>query len=301
MSSMTAMRRAPRHLPATGLLVAAALSWGLSTVLSKLALGQLAPLDLLGIELLTGTAVVWMVLLARGGPASLRRWKRFALLGLLEPGLGFALANYGLARTGASQGALLLASESLFAIALAWLVLGERLPGRVGIAVAVGFAGALLIGLEPGGGMNTVLGDGLVLASSAAAGASAVVARRVASDHRTDALTVTAVQLLAATVVAAPLIAAGAATGQSHIGSADSSHLLAGVATGIAGSALPFLLYNVAIRDTAVAAAALILNLIPVFGASLAVAILSERPSMPQLVGGALLVVAATGAEEALP
>jgi drug/metabolite transporter (DMT)-like permease len=301
MNSMTAMGPTPRHLPATGLLVAAALSWGLSTVLSKLALGQLAPLDLLAIELMTGTAFVWLVLMARGGPASLRRWGRYALLGLLEPGLGFALANYGLARTGASQGALLLASESLFAIVLAWLVLGERLRGRVVIAVAVGFAGSLLIGLEPGGGMNTVLGDGLVLASSAAAGASAVLARRVASDHGTDALTVTAVQLLAAMVVAVPLVAAGAATGQSHLASADSSHLLAGVATGIAGSALPFLLYNVAIRDTPVTAAALILNLIPVFGAGLAVAILSERPSVPQLVGGALLVVAATGADETVP
>ena len=83
---------------------------------------------------------------------------------------------------------MLLASESLFAIVLAWIVLGERLRGRIGIAVAVGFAGSLLIGLEPGGEMNTVLGDGLVLASSAAAGASAVVAQRVASDDSADAL-----------------------------------------------------------------------------------------------------------------
>jgi drug/metabolite transporter (DMT)-like permease len=301
MNSMTALRSMPRHLPATGLLAAAALSWGFSTILSKVALRQLAPLDLLAIELVTGTAFVWLVLLARGGPTSLRQWKRFAVLGVLEPGLGFALADYGLARTGASQGALLFASESLFAIVLAWLVLGERLRGRIGIAVAVGFAGSLLIGLEPGGGMNTVLGDGLVLASSAVAGAADVVARRVASDDSADALTVTAVQLLTATVVAAPLIAAGAATGHSHIASADGSHLLAGVATGMAGSALPFLLYNVAIRDTGVTAAALILNLIPVFGAGLAVAILSERPSVLQLAGGAFVVLAAAGAEEAVP
>ena len=301
MTFVSAPRPLPRHLPATGLLAAAALSWGLSAVLSKLALRQLAPLDLLGIELVIGTAFVWLVLLARGGPASLRQWKHFALLGVLEPGLGFALADYGLARTGASQGALLLASESLFAIVLAWIVLGERLRGRIGIAVAVGFAGSLLIGLEPGGGMNTVLGDGLVLASSAAAGASAVLARRVASNEGADALTVTAVQLLSATVLAAPLIAVGATTGHSHLASADSSYLLAAVATGVAGSALPFLLYNLAIRDTAVTAAALILNLIPVFGAGLAVAILGERPSVPQLAGGALVVLAAAGAEEAAP
>jgi drug/metabolite transporter (DMT)-like permease len=298
---VTALRPLPRRLPVTGLLVAAALSWGFSTVLSKLALRQLAPLDLLGIELVTGTAFVWVVLLARGGPASLRRWKRFAVLGLLEPALGFALADYGLARTGASQGALLLASESLFAIVLAWIVLGERLRGRIGIAVAVGFAGSLLIGLEPGGTMNTLLGDGLVVASSAAAGASAVVARRIASDESGDALTVTAIQLLAATVLAAPLIAGGVATGHSHLASADGPHLLVAVATGMAGSALPFLLYNVAIRDTAVTVAALILNLIPVFGAGLAVALLSERPSIPQLAGGALVVLAAAGAEEAVP
>jgi len=298
---MAAPRPMPRHFPATGLLAAAALSWGLSTVLSKLALRQLAPLDVLGIELVIGTAFVWLVLLARGGPASLRQWKRFALLGLLEPGLGFVLADYGLARTGASQGALLLACESLFAIVLAWIVLGERVRGRIGIAVAVGFAGSLLVGLEPGGGINSVLGHGLVLASSAAAGASAVMARRVASDDGADPVTVTAVQLLTATVVAAPLIAVGAATGHSHLASADGPPLLAAVATGAAGSALPFLLYKLAIRDTTVTPAALILNLIPVFGAGLAIAILSERPSVPELAGGALVVLAAAGAQEAVP
>lgn len=286
-----------RRLPATGLLAAAALSWGLSTVLSKVTLGELAPLDLLGVELVTGTASVWLVLLARGGPVGLGGWTRFAVLGLLEPGLGFALADYGLAQTGAAEGALLLASESLFTIVLAWLMLGERLRGRLAIAVGLGFAGSVLVGVGPGGGMNTVLGDALVLAASAAAGASAVAARRIAAGQSAGALTVTAVQLLAATVLAAPLVLVAGATGHSHLAHADAGHLLAAVATGLAGSALPFLLYNAAIRDAAVTAAALILNLIPVFGAGLAVAFLAERPSVAQLVGGAVVLLAALGAD----
>jgi len=56
------------------------------------------------------------------------------------------------------------------------------------------------------------------------------------------------------------------------LGAADKTHLLAAVATGLLGSAVPFLVYNSAIRDLNVSVAAVILNLIPVFGAGLAVA-----------------------------
>lgn len=258
-----------RRRSAAGLLAGAALSWGLAIVLTKITLEQLAPLDVLFVELVVGAWLMWLVLLKRGGPGALRRWRAFACLGLLEPGLSFVAGDFGLNLTGAADGALLLASESLFAIALAWVVLGERLRGLAATTVAVGFAGSVLIGVAPGGGNASLLGDGLVLIGSASAGAYAVAARRIAADDDADALTVTAVQLLAAAVVSVPLVLAGAAAGHSQLCHADAGHLLAAVATGVAGTALPFLLYNAAIRSVEVTAAALIQNLTPVFGVGL--------------------------------
>jgi drug/metabolite transporter (DMT)-like permease len=293
----TSPSRAGRRRGAAGLLAGAALSWGLAIVLTKITLEQLAPLDVLFVELVVGAAFMWLLLFKRGRPGALRRWRAFACLGLLEPGLSFVAGDFGLNLTGAADGALLLASESLFAIALAWALLGERLGRLAAATVAIGFAGSVLIGIAPAGANASLLGDGLVLIGSASAGAYSVAARRIALDDDADALSVTAVQLVAAAVVSVPLVAAGAAAGHSQLVHADAGHLLAAVATGIASSALPFLLYNAAIADVEVTAAALIQNLTPVFAVGLAVVLIGEDLGVLQLAGGALVLVAALAAE----
>jgi drug/metabolite transporter (DMT)-like permease len=277
------------------LLALAAASWALATVTTKVTLQELSPLDLLGIEVAVGAAAVWLAVVLRGGPApAARRW-RYARLGLLEPALTFALFDVGIDRTGAADAAVLVAAQSIFAVALSWLVLRERATARVGVAVALGFAGVVVVGSEGSGHGATVLGDVLVLASSAAAALTAVGARRIGTDGEADAVTVTAWQLLAAAIVGVPVLGVAALVGGSMLGAADPGHLLAAIATGLLGSAVPFLLYNTAIRELKVSVAAIILNLIPVFGAGLAVLLLGSRLSPTQLVGTAAIVVAAFG------
>jgi drug/metabolite transporter (DMT)-like permease len=80
------------------------------------------------------------------------------------------------------------------------------------------------------------------------------------------------------------------------VASADREHLLAAVATGLLGGAVPVLAFNLAIRDLPVAQARLILNLIPVLAAGGAVAVLGERLRWPEIVGGVLVVSAAAAA-----
>jgi drug/metabolite transporter (DMT)-like permease len=282
--------------PPVALIVTAAFSWGVGIVTTKVALEELAPLDVLGFELIVGAAVVWGALLARGsaGAGGFAGWRGFAVLGLLEPGLSYALGDFGLDKTGAADGALLVASETLFVVVLARLVLSERLTRRTAIAVAVGFIGSLAIGFGAVGDSRTNLpGDLLVLGGTAAAAAYSVAARRVARRGQPDGLTVTAVQLLVATLVSLPLVVGAGAAGHSHLGDADAAHLLAALATGLLTTALPFLLYNVAIRDLEAAGAAVILNLIPVIAAVLAMVLLSERLGPLQLLGGLAVVAAA--------
>jgi drug/metabolite transporter (DMT)-like permease len=72
--------------------------------------------------------------------------------------------------------------------------------------------------------------------------------------------------------------------------------LVAAVATGLLGGAVPFLAFDRAIRDLTVAHAGLILNLIPVLAAGVAVAALGERLRWPEIVGGLLVVAAAIAA-----
>jgi drug/metabolite transporter (DMT)-like permease len=293
--------------PAIVLMAVAAASWAFATVLTKVTLEQLAPLDLLAIELCVGAAAVWTVLRFRGGRRDAGHWWRYGRLGLLDPVITFALFDFGIDRTGAAEGAVLIASDGLFTAALAWLILRERLTARVLVALAVGFAGVLLVGSDGSDGDASVLGDVLVLGSSIAAAAYAVGARQLGVDGRAEPVVVTAWQLLLAAVVCARLPAVVALEGHSSLGAVDAAHVLAAVATGLLGSAVPFLLYNKAIRDLEASASAVILNLVPVFAAGLAVVLLGSTLTVMQLVGvvaivGSLFVVArGTAAVEQSP
>jgi len=225
-------------------------------------------------------------------------WRGFALLGLLEPGLSYVLGDFGLDKTGAADAALLVSSETLFAAVLARLVLCERMSRRVVLAIAAGFAGSVVLGLGATGSNGaSVVGDVLVLGSSAAAAAYTVAARRIARAGQPDALSVTAVQLVVAAILCAPLVVAAVAAGQSNLGQADAAHMLAAVATGLLTTAIPFVLFNLAIRDVEVAGGALVLNLVPVVAATLAVVLLGEALGALQLFAGGVIVLAAFGVE----
>jgi drug/metabolite transporter (DMT)-like permease len=282
-----------RRPSGVALLSLAAASWALATVTTKVTLEELAPVDLLAVEVGVGAVVAWLALAVRRGPRRVpTASRRYALLGLAEPAVTFALFDIGIDRTGAADAAVLVAAQSIFAVALSWLVLHEQMTARVGTAVALGFAGVVVVGSDGAGHGASLVGDVLVLASSAAAAGSAVGARWIGTAEGTDAVTVTAWQLLAAATVSAAALGVTAVAGHSMLGDADAAHLLAALATGLLGSAVPFLLYNIAIRDVSVSTAAVVLNLIPVFGAGLAVALLGNRLSLVQLVGGAAIVLA---------
>jgi drug/metabolite transporter (DMT)-like permease len=272
----------------------AAASWAAATVLTKVVLDELTPLDVLGVELFSSAAVMVLVLVVRGRPFVPAVWPVFALLGVLEPALTFGLFDFGIAHTGAADGALLISSESLFGVVLARLLLGERASTLTRAAVVVGFAGSALVGLAATGHAMSLGGDLLVLAASATAAAYGVGARGFGGGVDTFAATTT--QLVTAALVAAPFIVVAGAGGRSHVTHADAAHLGAAVATGLLGGAVPFLAFNRAIRDLTVAHAGLVLNLIPVLAAGGAVVALGEHLAWSELVGGGLVVGAATTA-----
>jgi len=276
------------------LTIVAATSWAAATILSKVALSELAPLDLLGVELFTSAIAMGFLLAARGRPFLPRSWPVFAVIGVLEPGLSFGLFDFGLSRTGAADGALLIASQSLFGVLLARLLLGERVSALTRAAIAVGFAGSVLVGLAEAGHSASLLGDLLVLAASLAAACSGVGVRRMSAEA--DNLAATTTQLVSAALFAAPVILIAGSDTKTGLTSADPAHLIAAVATGLLGGAVPFLAFNLAIRRLTVAHAGLILNLIPVLAAVGAIVALGERLRWPEILGGALVVGAATAA-----
>jgi len=258
-----------RAIPVS-LTIVAATSWAAATVLTKVALRELMPLELLGVELSTSAIAMGCLLAVRGGPFLPRSWPVFAAIGVLEPGLSF------------------------FGVLLARLLLGERVSRLTRAAIAAGFAGTALVGLAETGHGASLVGDLLVLAASVAAAGSGVGVRRMSAEA--DNLAATTTQLFAAALFAVPVVVIAGGGATTGFAGADPAHVIAAIATGLLGGAVPFLAFNLAIRRLTVAHAGLILNLIPVLAAGGAVIALGERLHWPEIVGGALVVGAATAA-----
>lgn len=278
----------PTNRTAYAALVLAALCAGVSTATTKYALGRFTATDLLLVELTVATVALWSLPRVRRSARSGFR-RGYLLLGLLEPGLAYALFNLGLARTSAADGAVLISLESVAIALFAAVFLGERLSRSLTFGAVLGVGGAALLATHEAHGGASVAGDALIVAGVFAAAGYSVVARRLAPGG--DAAVVTAYQLVGALAVAVPAWWATSVGGESMFGRPSFVPWLAAVATGVLGSAIPFLLYTFAVARLPAARTALPLNLIPVFGVLSAVVLLDERLLPIQLLGVGLVVV----------
>jgi drug/metabolite transporter (DMT)-like permease len=274
------------------MLAAASVGWGCSTTLSAFALRQIGPTDLLAVELVSGGVVIWTIaLISARREFATPDWRAFAVLGLCEPGLTYLLANEGLRRDSAATASLLFAMEAVIIVPLAAVFLGERVSSTVLLALGVGLLGVLITAEGAKTGMDTLLGHVLILGSTLAAASYALLARRI--THRSPALVVTTYQLLAATAIAVPFAVVSHAVGRAGLPAADLSHWAAAIAAGLAGVALPFLLYNGAIVEVRATIAAGVLNLVPLVGFATAVLFLGNRPTHLEIFGGCLILFSA--------
>jgi drug/metabolite transporter (DMT)-like permease len=280
-----------RHAAA---LVLAAACWGIGTVVSKQAVAEFPPLTLLPLQLAVSAGFVLLVALRRGERPVLRGpGSRIARLGLLNPGLAYALSLGGLALISASLSVLLWALEPVLILVLAMLVLRER-PGAALVALSAA----------------AVLGLGLVIYDPSAAGALPGVALTVAGvaccavytvatrrwlPGADSTLGVVAAQQVYALGFALVLVAGAALAGLAAAPAAVSAGgILSVVASGLLYYGLAYWLYLGALRAVPASVAAVSFYLIPVFGMG-AGALAGDRLSAVQWLG-AIVVVGAVGA-----
>jgi O-acetylserine/cysteine efflux transporter len=279
-----------------GLLLAAAL-WGTASTITKYALRGFAPVTLLAVELTAATAALWAVLLLRGHrPAG--SWPRVLALGLFEPALAYVSDTIGLSRTSATNGAVLSGLESVFVVILAAVFLRERIARVVAGSVVLAAVGVVVI--EGSGTVSRAdTGDLLITIGALSAAVYSILARGL--DDDIDALSVTAHQFAVATVVTIPLAFMLWHSGSEPVpAEVPSRFWLAAVLVGVAGFALPFLLYNSAIVRIEAGVAGAVITPVPAFGVLSAVLLLHESLT-PGRIAGCVLVglsVAAVTARE---
>lgn len=282
-------------------LVGAAACWGAGTVITKQILDDVAPLPLLAVQL--AASCLFLAFMHFGSRARTRtrgirttpsasNW-RLTALGVLNPGLAYALGLLGLSRITASMSVLLWAAEPVLIIVFAVAVLREHVPLARAAALTAAVGGVVLVVYQPG-----VSGDAIgVLLTLGAVGACAlytVLTRLLLLD---DAAVGVVLAQQRAALVFAVVLAIGArvvAEQDWSLGSLELTTWLAAAGSGILYYGLAFWLFLAGLRHVPATFAGAFIPLTPVFG--VAAAYLADERLDGRQWAGAVLVIGATAA-----
>ena len=267
-----------------GLLILAATCWGIGTVISKAALIEFPPLTLLAVQL-ASSLVVLALLLARqrsplsGAPPLLGR------LGLLNPGLAYALSLLGLVTITASLSVMLWALEPLLIVALAAVFLRERItPAFIALSL-LAVAGMVVILWDPGATSGELVGVALTVAGVGCCAIYSVATRRYIPDAPETGQVVLSQQahaLVMAIVLVAGVIALGGSPMPTTV---TPLGLASALGSGVLYYAGAYWFYLGALRRVPASMAAVSFYLIPIVGLAASAVILGERLEPHQWVG----------------
>lgn len=271
-------------------LVLAAACWGTGTVVSKQAVAEIAPLTLLPIQL--ATSVVFLLVLTRARGIALPSGSEGRLLGrlgLLNPGLAYALSLIGLAEITASTSVLLWASEPLFILALAAVVLGERVGVAILAPSAIAIVGLALVVLDPAAG-GSVPGIVLTVAGVVVCAVYTVATRKWLLGSDSTFGVVLAQQLYALGFASVVVVALAASGRQMLPAQVSAAGLASAAASGLLYYAFAYSFYLSALRHVRASIAAASFYLIPVFGVA-GGWLAGERLEPLQWLGAILVVI----------
>jgi probable blue pigment (indigoidine) exporter len=283
------MSRVSRAHSSSLSLIAAAACWCVAAVISKRAVDEIDPLTLLPIELAVSVTVVSV---ATAVTKERVKWSpqmgRLGLLGVLNPGVSYALSLAGLARLTASVSVLLWAIEPILILALAYLVLKERITIGTAIFAATALLGVGLVVFQPGN-RATGLGIALAVAGVGACAIYTVLSSKYLADAST--LGVVLVQQTAALGFAVVLFASSFVFGNANsVGDVSSAAWASALAAGVLYYGLAFWFYVTGLKAMTAGRAGLFINLVPVFGITAGYLALDERLLGRQWIGAAVIV-----------
>lgn len=272
-------------------LVLAAACWGLGTVVSKRAVGEIDPFVLLAVQLASSLVVLAVLMRIRGIPLGSGGGAGvLGRLGVLNPGVAYGLGLVGLASITASLSVMIWAFEPLLILLLAAVVLGERIgPAVVGLTI-LAIAGMTLILYDPasGGQWPGIL---LTFAGVACCAVYTVVARRWIATSDSTAQVVLAQQVHALAFAVGLLVIVAALRGGLAV-SASTLGWLSAIGSGILYYAAAYWFYLGALRGVPASIAAFSFYLIPVFGVLGGLVLLGEQLGAGQWLGVALVMAA---------
>lgn len=261
----------------------AAVLWSSAYVFTKVALASFTPATL-GFLRCAVAALALLCLAARRAKPAARDWPVFLLSGILGFSLYLWLFNTGQAGLTAATSCALISTAPLITAVMAAGLLRERLRPSGWLALALAFAGVLILTLWDG---TLSLNDGIFWTLGAAVCISGynLLQRRYAG--RCGTLTLTAWSFVCAALTLSPF----APEAVRRFCLAPWTHCCAVVFLGLFPSALAYLLWAKALalaESTGTVAAYMFLT--PLFSFLLGYAVLAEMPGPGTFAGGALIL-----------
>ncbi|WP_228976032.1 DMT family transporter [Streptomyces sp. DH12] len=267
-----------------------AVAWGTSYLTAK---GITTAQTVLGVLVLR-FAVVLPALVVAGwrGLRSLTaaQVRGAALLGSVLAGI-FLLETYGLVHTSATNAGLIISLTMILTPIAESRVRGTRLPGAFTAAAGLSVLGVVL--LTQGAGFSAPSGgDLLVLAAAVARTVHVLAMARLRSVRGADSLSLTTVQLGAATLVFAALTPVAGADGAPWAVAAGfgAAQWLGLLYLSVCCTLFAFFVQMWAVRRTSPSRVSLLLGTEPVWAAVAGIALAGDRPGWPGLVGVALVL-----------
>jgi probable blue pigment (indigoidine) exporter len=271
-------------------LILAATCWGVGTVISKAALAEFPPLTLLAVQLGSSLVVLALLLRAQRSPLLAGAPPRLSRLGLLNPGIAYALSLLGLVTITASLSVMLWALEPLLIVALAAVVLRERITPAFVILSLVAVAGMVVVLWDPGATGGELIGVALTVAGVVCCAIYSVLTRKFIPDAKETGQVAFSQQAYALGLALVLVVGVIVLVGSPVPATLTPLGLASAIGSGVLYYAGAYWFYLGALRHTPASLAAVSFYLIPVVGLAASAMILGERLAPHQWLG-ALVVL----------
>ena len=267
------------------------LIWGMNFSVTKSAFDQLAPLPFTAIRFVVSSLLLWLIIRITEGPARLPAGalRQLVILGLVGNTFYQLAFMLGLARTTATNSALLLSTVPTVVAMMAGALRLERITTRMWWGIGLGTAGVVLVIAVRGVGFEraTLIGDLLTVLAVLCWAGYTIGLRRVAEG--VSPLRVTAITTIAGT----PGLVLVGLPGVLRLdwGAVRLDAWLAVAYSSVLSLVVAYLLWNRSVKAIGGARTAIYMCLTPlvaVFGAWL---LLGERPHPLQGVGAIFIIV----------
>ncbi len=269
-------------------IIAACLLWSLNPAANKLALEEIAVPQLVFMRAVFAAFILLLVSFIMGHrfrPKDIG-WRPF-LLGVLDPGLTSLLFVTSLTVLSASNTVLIMALMPFSQSVLGRVVFKEELRSSVWLGSTLAFSGIIIyFSGEAFNGADTVWGNSLLLAVFCLMAVSQLMTRKIMKTE-IPAIQVTSSQMISASVV---LFIYLILFGDTELPLQASSGTMMTLLFLVFSMAIPFFLYNQAMRHLPIGMASLLLVLIIPFGFLFAAIILGEEITLIKAIGAILVM-----------